>query len=59
LAGQLTGDGTGALTYEQALATTDKLLEGSSDADGLLSQYRDYLAGRLERATALLARQVA
>jgi hypothetical protein len=40
LAGQLTGDRTGALTYEQALAETDKLLQGAPDSDGLLSQRR-------------------
>jgi exodeoxyribonuclease-1 len=59
LASQLTGDGTGALTYQQALAETDKLLKGSTDADDLLSQYRGYLAERVERVTAFLARQVA
>lgn len=59
LASQLAGDGTGALTYEQALAETDKLLEGTTDSDGLLSQYRRYLQERSVRAAAFRAREVA
>lgn len=49
LASQLTGDGTGCLTYEQALAETDKLLAEASDADSLLAQYRFYLQERSAR----------
>lgn len=59
LAGQLAGDGTGGLTYEQALSETDKLLEEAIDADGLLSQYRLYLQGRSARAAAFRASLVA
>jgi exodeoxyribonuclease-1 len=59
LADQLTGDGTGALTYEIALAETDKLLEGTTDSDGLLSQYRLYLQGRSARVAAFKARLIA
>lgn len=58
LAGQLTGDGTGALTYEHALAETDKLLETGADSDGLLSHYRSYLQERSARAGAFRARAV-
>jgi exodeoxyribonuclease-1 len=50
-ANQLTGDGTGCLTYEQALAETDKLLAEAIDADGLLAQYRLYLQVRIARYT--------
>jgi exodeoxyribonuclease-1 len=56
LADQLTGDGTGALTYEIALTETDKLLEGTADSDGLLLQYRSYLQGRSARVAAFKAR---
>ena len=59
LADQLTIDGTGALTYEIALAETDKLLEGTTDSDGLLSQYRLYLQGRSARVAAFKARLIA
>ena len=59
LAGQLTGDRTGALTYEQALAETDKLLQGAPDSDGLLSQYRGYLQERSARVARFRARLVA
>jgi exodeoxyribonuclease-1 len=56
LADQLTGDGTGALTYEIALAETDKLLEETMDSDSLLLQYRSYLLGRSSRVAAFKAR---
>lgn len=58
LAGQLMGDGTGSLTYEQALTETDKLLEEAIDADGLLAQYRLYLQERSARAAAFQARLI-
>jgi exodeoxyribonuclease-1 len=57
LASQLIGDGTGCLTYEQALAETGKLLAEVVDADGLLAQYRLYLQGRSARAAAFRARR--
>jgi exodeoxyribonuclease-1 len=57
LASQLTGDRTGCLTYEQALAETDKLLAEAIDADGLLAQYRRYLQERSMRAAAFRARR--
>jgi exodeoxyribonuclease I len=59
LADQLTGDGTGALTYEMALSETDKLLEGAIDPNSLLSQYRRYLQERSARAAAFKARLIA
>jgi exodeoxyribonuclease I len=58
LAGQLAGDGTGALTYEQALAETDKLLEVTTDSEGLLAQYHRYLQERSARGVAFRARVV-
>lgn len=58
LAGQLTGDGTGCLTYEQALAETDKLLTEAIDAHGLLAQYRLHLQERSTRAAAFRARRI-
>jgi exodeoxyribonuclease I len=58
-ADQLTGDGTGALTYEVALAETDKLLEGATDSDDLLLQYRRYLLARSARVAAFKARSIA
>lgn len=59
LADQLTSDGTGALTYEIALAETDKLLDGAIDPNGLLSKYRRYLQERSERVAAFKARLIA
>lgn len=59
LAGQLAGDGTGCLTYEQVLAETERLLSEAVDADGLLAQYRLYLQERSARAAAFRARRVA
>ncbi|WP_342234441.1 hypothetical protein [Inquilinus sp. OTU3971] len=59
LASQLTGDGTGCLTYEQALAETDKWLAEAIDADGLLAWYRLYLHERSARAAAFRARRAA
>jgi exodeoxyribonuclease-1 len=59
LAGQLTGDGTGCLTYEQALSETDTLLADGGDVDCLLAQYRLHLQERCARAAAFLARRVA
>ncbi|WP_413205003.1 exonuclease domain-containing protein [Rhodospirillum sp. A1_3_36] len=55
LAAQLSGDGSGCLTYGQALAETDKLIGEGADNDGLLSRYRIYLQDRSARAAALRA----
>lgn len=52
LADQLAGDGSGCLTYEQALAEADKLMVEGADHDGLLSRYRIYLQDRSARAAA-------
>ena len=59
LADQLTGDGTGALTYEMALAETDKLLNEGADSEHLLSEYRRYLLERSARVAAFKARLTA
>lgn len=58
LANQLAGDGSGCLTYELALAETDKLMGEGADHDGLLSRYRVYLQDRRVRAAAFRARMV-
>jgi exodeoxyribonuclease I len=52
IAGQLLGDGTGALTYEQALNETDNLLKDAPDSSDMLSKYRAYLLHRRSRAMA-------
>lgn len=59
LASQLTGDGTGCLTYEQALVETEKLLAETIEADSHLAQYRLYLQERSVRAAAFRARRIA
>jgi len=56
LAAQLSGDGSGCLTYGQALAETDKLIGEGADHDGLLSRYRIYLQNRSGRAAAIRAK---
>lgn len=58
LADQLAGDGSGCLTYELALAETDKLMGEGADHDGLLSRYRIYLQDRSARAAAFRAQMV-
>ncbi|RJL07294.1 exodeoxyribonuclease I [Paracoccus aestuarii] len=58
LADQLAGDGSGCLTYELALAETDKLLGEGADHDGILSRYRIYLQDRSARAAAFRAQMV-
>ena len=55
LSEQLAGDGTGALTYEQALAETDRALQAATDETGMLSSYRAYLYNRSARAAAFRA----
>lgn len=57
LADQLAGDGSGCLTYELALAETDKLIGEGEDHDGLLSRYRIYLQDRSARAAAFRAQK--
>ncbi|WP_319799137.1 hypothetical protein [Nitrobacter sp.] len=58
LANQLAEDGSGCLTYELALAETDKLMGEGADRDGLLSRYRIYLQERSARAAAFRAQMV-
>jgi len=58
LADQLTGDGSGCLTYDLALAETDKLIGDGADHDDLLSRYRTYLRGRSARTEAFRAQKV-
>lgn len=58
LANQMAGDGSGCLTYELALAETDKLIWEGADHDGLLSRYRIYLQDRSARAAAFRAQIV-
>ncbi len=55
---QLAGDGSGCLTYELALAETDKLIGEGADHDGLLSRYRIYLQDRSARAATFRAQMV-
>jgi exodeoxyribonuclease I len=57
LAERLAGDGSGCLTYELALAETDKLIGEGEDHDGLLSRYRIYLQDRSARAAAFRAQK--
>jgi exodeoxyribonuclease I len=52
LGDQLAGDGSGCLTYDLALAETDKLIGEGADHDGLLSRYRIHLQDRSARAAA-------
>lgn len=58
LADQLAGDGSGCLTYELALAETDKLMGEGADHDGILSRYRIYVQDRRARAAAFRAQMV-
>jgi exodeoxyribonuclease-1 len=53
---QLTGDGTGALTYNEALSETEKLLEGSASSNTFLFEYQAYLRGRHSRMLAFRSR---
>lgn len=56
---RLTGDGSGCLTFEQAMTETDRLLGEAPAPDGLLSPYRTYLHERIARASAYRTRLVA
>jgi exodeoxyribonuclease-1 len=58
LSKQLAGDGSGCLTYQLALAETDKLIEEGADHDGLLSRYRSYLQDRSARAATFRSQMV-
>jgi exodeoxyribonuclease-1 len=58
LADQLAGDGSGCLTYEGAVAETDKLIGEGADPDGLLSRYGIYLRDRSARAANFRAQMV-
>lgn len=58
LADQLAGDGSGCLTYELALAETDKLMGDGAGHDDILSRYRIYLQYRSARAAAFRAKMV-
>lgn len=58
LADQLAGDGSGCLTYDLALAETEKLLGEGEDHGDLLSRYRIYLRDRSSRSEAFRARKV-
>lgn len=55
LLNQLMGDGTGCLTYELALAETDKLIGEGGDQHGTLTNYRSFLERRRARAMAFRA----
>jgi exodeoxyribonuclease-1 len=59
LTGQLVGDGSGCLTFDQAAAETDRLLAESTVPDDLLTQYRAYLRDRRTRLDAYRAQRVA
>lgn len=59
LVDRLTGDGSGCLTFEQALAETDKLLGESSASQDHLCRYRTYLHDRRARAIAYRTRLAA
>ncbi|AGT07391.1 exonuclease domain-containing protein [Paracoccus aminophilus] len=53
LAEQLLGDGSGCLTYDLALAETEKLTTGGTDHDDRLFRYSAYLRDRSARAATL------
>lgn len=58
LADQLTGDESGCLTYNLALAEMNKLVGEGASSDDPLSRYRVYLQDRSARAAAFKARKV-
>jgi exodeoxyribonuclease-1 len=59
LTDQMTGDGSGCLTFDQAMAETEKLLGEAAGSDDLLIHYRAYLQDRRARLEAYRARLVA
>lgn len=52
LSGQLNGDGSGALSYELALAETARLIESAQAPNNILSEYHGYLSNRRARVAA-------
>lgn len=56
---RLMGDGSGYLTFEQAMAETDRLLGAAAAPDEILAQYRTYLHDRRARVVAYRTRLVA
>ena len=59
LTGQMSGDGSGCLTFEHAIAETEKVLEEEADREGLLVQYLSYLQDRRARSEAYRAKLAA
>lgn len=59
LINQMTGDGSGCLTFDQAMAETERLLGEAASADDLLMHYRTYLQDRRARLEAYRATLVA
>lgn len=59
LINQMTGDGSGCLTFDQAMAETERLLGEATSADDLLMHYRTYLQDRRARLEAYRATLVA
>jgi exodeoxyribonuclease-1 len=60
LSGRLVDEDAGGLTLEQALREIDETPnDGSSDAGGLMADYRTYLVGRIARVTGFRAKQFA
>lgn len=56
---QMTGDGSGCLTFDQAMAETERLLGEAAGPDDLLMHYRTYLQDRRARLEAYRAKLVA
>ncbi|WP_456264648.1 hypothetical protein [Bradyrhizobium elkanii] len=59
LTDQMTGDGSGCLTIDQAMAETERVLGEFASPDDLLIQYRTYLQDRLARLEAYRTRLIA
>jgi exodeoxyribonuclease-1 len=59
LTDQMTGDGSGCFTLDQAMAETDKVLGDAAGQDDFLIRYRTYLQDRRARLDAYRARLVA
>lgn len=59
LTDQMTGDGSGCLTLDQAMAETDNVLGEAAGQDDLLIRYRAYLQDRRAQLEAYRARLVA
>lgn len=52
LTSQMTGDGSGCLTVDQAMVETEELLRGGAASNVILNEYRTYLQNRSARVTA-------